>query len=225
VRPASFRITRASAGDVAHIRPLFDAYRAFFAGRTDDTSQRFLQERLAGEESVVFVGWIAAEASGFIQLYPLWSSWYCRRIWFLSDLYVAEAARGRGIGAGLVERAIAHANETEAASIMVELPRREPHLADFYAKLGFAKDEVFELARYQGTIAFHREVGTMEKGLPHQHDNGTVHVHDDAFPGHTHDHSHAHAHYDGTVHRHEHSHDGADHDHEHDHEDERDVAP
>jgi hypothetical protein len=108
---------------------------------------------------------------------------------------------------------------------MVELPRREPHLADFYAKLGFAKDEVFELARYQGTIAFHREVGTMEKGLPHQHDNGTVHVHDDAFPGHTHDHSHAHAHYDGTVHRHEHSHDGADHDHEHDHEDERDVAP
>jgi GNAT superfamily N-acetyltransferase len=223
--PASFRVTRATAEDVAPILPLFDAYRAFFAGRTDDTSQRFLQERLAGEESVVFVAWIEAEAAGFIQLYPLWSSWYCRRIWFLSDLYVSEAARGRGIGGALVQRVIAHANETEAASVMVELPRREPHLAEFYAKLGFARDEVFELARYQSVISLQREVGTMEKGLPHQHDNGTVHVHDDAIWGHTHDHTHPHAHYDGTVHRHEHSHDGADHDHEHTHEDERDVAP
>ena len=154
--PASYRITRATADDVAQILPLFDAYRAFFAERTDDTSQRFLQERLAGEESVVFVAWIEADAAGFIQLYPLWSSWYCRRIWFLSDLYVAEAARGRGIGGGLVERAVAHADETEAASIMVELPRREPHLARFYAKLGFAKDEIFELARYQSIQSSHR---------------------------------------------------------------------
>ncbi|HEY2475252.1 MAG TPA: GNAT family N-acetyltransferase [Candidatus Cybelea sp.] len=223
--PASLRVTRATAEDVGAILPLFDAYRAFFAGRTDDTSQRFLQERLAGEESVVFVAWIEAKAAGFIQLYPLWSSWYCRRIWFLSDLYVSEAARGRGIGGALVQRVIAHANETEAASVMVELPRREPHLAEFYAKLGFAKDEVFELARYQSVISLHRKVGTMGNGLPHQHDNGTVHVHDDAIQGHTHDHSHSHAHYDGTVHRHEHSHDGADHDHEHSHEDDRDVAP
>jgi GNAT superfamily N-acetyltransferase len=155
MRPVSYRITRATAGDVAHVLPLFDAYRAFFAERTDDTSQRFLQERLAAEESVVFVAWIEADAAGFVQLYPLWSSWYCRRIWFLSDLYVAEPARGAGIGAGLVERVITYANETEAASVMVELPRREPHLAKFYAKLGFAKDEVFELARYQGTISSH----------------------------------------------------------------------
>jgi hypothetical protein len=39
---------------------------------------------------------------------------------------------------------------------MVELPRREPHLAKFYAKLGFAKDEVFELARYRSIIPSHR---------------------------------------------------------------------
>jgi hypothetical protein len=31
---------------------------------------------------------------------------------------------------------------------MVELPRREPHLTEFYANLGFARDEVFDLARY-----------------------------------------------------------------------------
>ena len=88
-------------------------------------------------------------ACGFIQLYPLWSSWYCGRIWFPSDLYVAEDARRHGIGRLLVEAAKAHAASTSASSVMVELPRREPHLEAFYARLGFAKDEVFELARYR----------------------------------------------------------------------------
>lgn len=148
MRPSACRITRAVPGDVESILPLFDAYREFFAGSTDHTSGRFLEDRLAAHESVVFVAWEGAVATGFIQLYPLWSSWYCRRIWFLSDLFVAQAARGRGIGASLVERVIAYANETGAASVMVELPRREPRLTEFYAKLGFAKDEVFELARY-----------------------------------------------------------------------------
>jgi hypothetical protein len=66
----------------------------------------------------------------------------------------------------------------------------------------------------------------MAKNMPHEHDNGTVHAHDDAFPGHTHDHSHPHAHHDGTEHTHAHAHDGSDHDHEHAHErnGEHDVA-
>jgi len=100
-------------------------------------------------DSVLFVARDGGNAMGFIQLYPLWSSWHCRRIWFLSDLYVSENSRKHGAGRQLVERAIAHARETDSASIMVELPRREPHLTDFYRKLGFDRDPVFELARYR----------------------------------------------------------------------------
>ncbi|MGA9944436.1 MAG: hypothetical protein WBP75_05285 [Candidatus Cybelea sp.] len=58
----------------------------------------------------------------------------------------------------------------------------------------------------------------MEKSLPHEHDNGTVHTHDDAYPGHTHEHSHRHVHHDGTVHEHAHTHDGSDLDHGHEHD-------
>jgi hydrogenase nickel incorporation protein HypB len=58
----------------------------------------------------------------------------------------------------------------------------------------------------------------MEKNLTHEHDDGTVHAHDGAHPGHTHPHSHQHAHFDGTVHEHEHTHDGTDHDHTHEHQ-------
>jgi len=142
-------ITRAAHDDLTALAPLFDAYRGFFAGHPDIArSQRFLTERFAANDSVIFIAWADREAEGFIQLYPLWSSWHCRRIWFLSDLYVKESSRKRGVGARLVERVVQHARETDASSIMVELPRREPHLKAFYARLGFNPDELFELARY-----------------------------------------------------------------------------
>ncbi len=139
----------ATARDLVAVAPLFDAYREFFAGHHDlAESERFLAERFARDDAVVFVAWHERDAEGFITLYPLWSSWHCRRIWFLSDLYVKESSRGRGIGRRLVERVVAYARETGASSVMVELPRREPHLKDFYAGLGFREDELFDLARY-----------------------------------------------------------------------------
>ena len=145
------KISRATAGDAAAIAPLFDAYRAFFTGGNRlEESRAFLEKRIARDESVVFVAREGEEAVGFIQLYPLWSSWYCRRIWFLSDLYVKESARKSGIGRKLVERVVELARETKASSVMVELPRSEPHLEEFYRRLGFEKDAIFELARYTG---------------------------------------------------------------------------
>lgn len=141
-------IAQASLRDLDAVVPLFDAYRAFFAGPDDlMRSRNFLQDRLKARDSVVFFAYAGAQALGFIQLYPLWSSWYCRKIWFLSDLYVREESRKHGVGRRLVERAVDHAVETRASSMMVELPHREPHLAQFYARLGFHKDAVFDLAR------------------------------------------------------------------------------
>lgn len=141
-------IEPAGPHDLPALVPLFDAYRSFFAGIADTArSENFLEERLRAGDSAIFLARVADEVEGFIQLYPLWSSWYCRRIWFLSDLYVRESSRRLGLGRRLIERAVAHAKETDAASVMVELPRREPHLERFYEKCGFGKDPIFELAR------------------------------------------------------------------------------
>lgn len=149
-------IARAKTPDLDAVAPLFDAYRSFFAGANDlARSRAFLQERLRATDSVVFFARSGAQALGFIQLYPLWSSWYCRRIWFLSDLYVREESRKCGIGRCLVERAVEHAISTGASSMMVELPHSEPHLAEFYARLGFHADAIFDLARrsFEGASA------------------------------------------------------------------------
>lgn len=141
-------IAPASVSDLDSVAPLFDAYRAFFAGANDFSRSRgFLDERLRAGDSIVFFARRGLEGLGFIQLYPLWSSWYCRKIWFLSDLYVREDSRKCGIGRRLIERTVEHAIATGASSIIVELPHREPHLKAFYANLGFQQDAVFDLAR------------------------------------------------------------------------------
>lgn len=141
-------IRRATAADVDAIAPLFDAYREFFTHVPDlAVSRAFLVERIGRDESVVFAAFADGAAAGFLQLYPLFSSWYARRQWFLSDLYVDAALRTQGIGRRLVEAAIAHAAVTQARAILVELPYSEPHLTRFYSQLGFDRDAVFELYR------------------------------------------------------------------------------
>jgi len=141
-------VRTATLGDLNAIAPLFDAYRRFFTEEPDlAISRRFLRERLERHESVVLVAFEGLEAVGFLQLYPLFSSWYCRRQWFLSDLYVDGRFRERGIGKYLVTACIDYAKRTGARAVLVELPFSEPHLVRFYGNLGFAKDSVFDLYR------------------------------------------------------------------------------
>jgi ribosomal protein S18 acetylase RimI-like enzyme len=145
---APLTIRTAVPADLDAIAPLFDAYRQFFTGGPNlEVSRRFLGERLERQESIVLAAYDGKTAAGFLQLYPLFSSWYARRQWFLSDLYVAEAFRGRGTGKRLVAACVDFAKQTGSRAILVELPYSEPHLTAFYGELGFTKDAVFELYR------------------------------------------------------------------------------
>lgn|GEM_PF-3850144 len=87
-------------------------------------------------------------AIGFLTLYPLFSSWHAKRIWFLSDLYVLDDFRKAGIGKRLVEEAQRFAGERDSRSIMVEVPLRESHLVKFYEDLHFIRDRDFNLYRF-----------------------------------------------------------------------------
>ncbi len=141
-------IRRATTNDLDAVIPLFDAYRQFFTGKPMDGTRPFLAERLELQDSVVLFATEGKDAAGFLQLYPLFSSWYATRIWFLSDLYVAEPYRKAGVGRCLVAEAQKFAREHGSRSIMVEIPHREPHLMTFYESLGFARDRDFDLYRY-----------------------------------------------------------------------------
>jgi GNAT superfamily N-acetyltransferase len=126
VDPTPLLIRRAAEtdADVDLVAPLFDAYRQFYGQPSDlALAKDFLAARLWADDSVVFLalsGADAGDALGFAQLYPSWSSVAARPIWILNDLFVAPAARGRGVGHALLERCRLHARETGAQRMALE---------------------------------------------------------------------------------------------------------
>lgn len=120
---AGFQVLRGDTSHLDALAGLFDAYRRFYGQPSDPARAReFLAERLVYDQSAVFIALDGnGEAPlGFTQLYPLFSSVRAAPMWLLNDLYVVRAARGRGIGAALLERAREHARETGACGLMLE---------------------------------------------------------------------------------------------------------
>src|ERR1044071_7493776 len=117
-------VRRATLSDLPRLVPLFDAYRQFYRQPSDPArAERFLRERFAGGESVIFLALDGDAVAGFVQLYPsFWSVAACRS-WILNDLYVVPERRGTGVGRMLMERARAHAVETGGGG-MAPAPQR-----------------------------------------------------------------------------------------------------
>ena len=100
------------------IAPLFDAYRQFYGQASDlDRARQFLLERLQQHQSVIFAVVDNERALGFTQLYPSFSSVSMKPIWILNDLFVADFARRRGVGAQLLLAAKDHAVQTGAVRL------------------------------------------------------------------------------------------------------------
>jgi ribosomal protein S18 acetylase RimI-like enzyme len=142
---ASPEIWRAAASDVEMLVPLFDAYRQFYGLPTDPSLCRtFLHERISRDEAVVFLAGVRArEGWGFTQLFPTFSSLHARPIWVLYDLFVSPAARQKGIGRLLMNRARDHAIETGAASIILSTAKTNTIGQALYESLGYVQDQEF----------------------------------------------------------------------------------
>jgi GNAT superfamily N-acetyltransferase len=139
-------IKRASVDDLDAVAPLFDAYRQFYGERSDVPAARaFLEERLRRGESVVFlaVDDDGAEALGFTQLYPSFSSVSVQRLWILNDLFVRPGVRRGGVGRRLLERARQWAVETEAKGLSLATAITNDAAQALYESCGWRKDEEF----------------------------------------------------------------------------------
>jgi GNAT superfamily N-acetyltransferase len=138
-------VRQAAARDTEAIAPLLDAYRQFYGQPADPARSRtFLAERLARHESIVFVACDACEVpTGFTQLYPLFSTVRTARTYLLNDLFVAPAARRRGVGRALIGAAVefARANGAAALSLQTAIDNREAR--SLYAAAGWDHDVRF----------------------------------------------------------------------------------
>ena len=62
-------VTQQTMGDVV---PLFNAYREFYGQSSDlQQAEQFIQERVMGAESIIFLAYLEEEPVGFAQLFPV----------------------------------------------------------------------------------------------------------------------------------------------------------
>ena len=136
-----FEVTRATAADVRVIAPLFDAYRQFYDRAADlDGAHRFLADRIANTESVIFFCHSRDDRTkpvGFTQLYPIFSSLSMAPSWVLNDLFVAPDARRHGIARLLLLAADKHARDSGAIGIALESNRNNLTAQRLYESFGY----------------------------------------------------------------------------------------
>ena len=138
-------ITRAAAADLDDLAPLFDAYRQFYGQPSDlALASDFLGRRLEARDSVVLLARDeAGGALGFTQLYPTFTSLGCARIFVLNDLFVAEQARGRGMGKALLAAAADFARDAGAARLTLSTDVANRAAQALYERVGWVRNDDF----------------------------------------------------------------------------------
>ncbi len=149
----SISVRRATLADAETIAPLFDLYRQFYEQAPDASlARRFIEARLAGDESVIFVATDGDRLVGFTQLFPSFSSVRAVRIWVLNDLYVVREARRRGVARLLLDAATAFGRGSGAARLELETDHDNRSAQALYRHLGWEP--------YDGTLRFRLPLDT-----------------------------------------------------------------
>ena len=138
-------VRRAQAADLEQVAPLFDLYRQFYRQAPDlPLARRFISDRLANHESVIFVASAGTEALvGFTQVYPTFCSVSAGPIHILYDLYVAQVARRHGVARALMAAACEHARQTGAIRLELSTAKTNVGAQALYESLGWVRDEEF----------------------------------------------------------------------------------
>lgn len=138
------KLVQAQALQLEAVAALFNAYRQFY-GQPDDLgkARAFVAERMAKQESTIFLALLDDKAAGFVQLYASFCSVEASPIWILYDLYVAESARQSGVGRALMGQARQLATETGASRIDLSTATDNRAAQKLYESLGYQQDNGF----------------------------------------------------------------------------------
>ena len=136
-----YTLIQANLNHLDDLAVLFDVYRVFYKKETDlDAAKKFLRERLANDQSVIFMVYNDSRAVGFTQLYPVFSSVNMAAVWLLNDLFVDPVYRGKKIGKQLLEAAQNHCTASGAKGVSLETEQTNVVGNKLYPIMGFEKD-------------------------------------------------------------------------------------
>ena len=144
-------VQQATVQDLERLAPLFDEYRQFYGQKSNvPAASAFLFDRFRHSESIIFIASRDGTATGFIQLYPSFSSISIERIYVLSDLYVAPNARKSGAGRMLLQAAAQFGQSMGACQLTLETAATNLPAQSLYDSCGWKRDTEFYV--YQLTL-------------------------------------------------------------------------
>lgn len=135
-------IRKASINDLEPLAELFDAYRVFYKQSSNlKSGKAFLEERILKNESEIFLSLnLDSVLTGFVQLYPIFSSTRMQRLWLLNDLFVNQKYRGQGISKLLLGKAQEMSKLSGACGIILETAKSNEIANKLYINTGFTLD-------------------------------------------------------------------------------------
>ena len=141
-------IRTATEGDLDDVLPLFAGYQTFYAGRAppDDKNRAFLTPFVTGEAGRLLVAGDGDGGAplGFANLYWTHSSITAESHVVMNDLFVAEAARGRGVGLALIEAAKEVARERGSMHLSWQTALDNRQAQRLYERTGAERSAWFE---------------------------------------------------------------------------------
>lgn len=117
---ASCTVSPALDEDLVALLPLIAGYQRFYGAEPDDAHNRAFFARFVApsEDGLLLAAWGEDGAAlGFATLYWTFSSVSARDSVLMNDLFVAGAARGRGVGRSLIDVAAAAARARGAQEL------------------------------------------------------------------------------------------------------------
>jgi len=132
-------IRKAGPTDLDQLAELFNQYRIFYKKESDvKAGKQFLSDRMKNNESEIFIA-IDEEKklTGFVQLYPIFSSTRMKRLWLLNDLFVMPASRGQGVSIALIERAKELCRATNSCGLLLETSKTNTVGNQLYPRTDF----------------------------------------------------------------------------------------
>lgn len=144
---------KATLEDLEQLSALFDQYRIFYHKESDiPAAENFLKERIQNEDSEIFVVGDNGILTGFVQLYPIFSSTRMQRYWLLNDLYVNENHRGEGYSKELIEAAKDLCRSSNACGMLLETGKSNDVGNRLYPSCGFEQYDSVNFYEWTNTM-------------------------------------------------------------------------
>jgi GNAT superfamily N-acetyltransferase len=130
--------------DLAELLPLLRGYCEFYGTNPSDEALLELSRWLLQhpEDGIqVLARDDGGAAIGFTTIYWTWRTMHAARIAVLEDVFVAEAARGKGAADELIRDAVARAREHGAIQLDWQTARTNERAQAVYDRLGAERDD------------------------------------------------------------------------------------